>query len=51
MDFGIARTIGHVNITQVGLSLGTPAYMAPEQIRGDPIDYRADHFATGGSFI
>ena len=47
MDFGIARDPGRANITQVGMALGTPAYMAPEQIRGDEIDFRADIFSFG----
>ena len=61
-DFGIAkaitasRTLGgapdqveyHSGITQVGMSLGTPAYMAPEQAAGDPAtDHRADIYAFG----
>jgi eukaryotic-like serine/threonine-protein kinase len=47
MDFGIARDPGRADLTQVGMSLGTPAYMSPEQIRGDKIDSRADLFAVG----
>ena len=47
MDFGIARDPGKSDLTQVGLAVGTPAYMAPEQIRGDRIDFRTDLFAVG----
>ncbi|HTE45681.1 MAG TPA: protein kinase, partial [Gemmatimonadaceae bacterium] len=50
MDFGIARlarrgtNTGH---TQVGVILGTPEYMAPEQLLGEEIDVRADLYAAG----
>lgn len=47
MDFGIARDPGRSDLTQIGLAVGTPAYMAPEQIRGDQVDFRTDIFALG----
>jgi len=53
VDFGIARHVtqplterGHA-LTLTGAQLGTPGYMAPEQLRGRPIDARADIFAFG----
>ena len=45
-DFGIAR-LDTSNLTQEGQLLGTPNYMAPEQIQGREIDHRADLFALG----
>jgi serine/threonine-protein kinase len=45
-DFGIAR-IDASDFTIVGDLLGTPAYMAPEQLSGGPVDHRTDLFATG----
>ena len=45
-DFGIAR-IDASDFTIVGDLLGTPAYMAPEQLSGAPVDHRTDLFAVG----
>jgi eukaryotic-like serine/threonine-protein kinase len=47
MDFGIARVAGSEHLTSVGFMMGTPAYMAPEQVLGQEIDARADLYATG----
>lgn len=49
LDFGVARMESSipVNMTADGDALGTPGYMAPEQIRGEKVDFRADVFAFG----
>lgn len=49
IDFGIARSLGAKGaigaLTQAGVVIGTPAYMAPEQLVGGPTDLRADLYA------
>ncbi len=48
MDFGIARLARQQQpVTQAGVTLGTAAYLAPEQIRGEPVDARTDIFSFG----
>jgi serine/threonine-protein kinase len=46
-DFGIAQIVDSERMTVTGQLLGSPAYMAPEQILGKAIDFRTDVFATG----
>jgi eukaryotic-like serine/threonine-protein kinase len=50
MDFGIARVAGSEHLTSAGFMMGTPAYMAPEQVLGNEIDARTDLFAIGVVF-
>jgi tetratricopeptide (TPR) repeat protein len=45
-DFGLARDQGS-SLTETGTVLGTPAYMAPEQLEGRPVDGKADVYALG----
>ena len=47
VDFGIASFEGTAGITQTGVVIGTPGYMAPEQLEGRPADARSDVFAIG----
>jgi serine/threonine protein kinase len=47
MDFGIARLATRTEgVTQAGMAIGTPEYMAPEQLLGDDVDFRADLYAA-----
>jgi len=51
LDFGIAKLLhrepGELNLTTTQKRLGTPQFMAPEQIRGEPVDARTDVYALG----
>jgi formylglycine-generating enzyme required for sulfatase activity/tRNA A-37 threonylcarbamoyl transferase component Bud32 len=46
-DFGIARTAEGSSLTASGMMVGTPAYLSPEQVTGQPTDHRADIYALG----
>jgi serine/threonine protein kinase len=47
-DFGVAKAVGEsTELTRTGTVVGSPAYMAPEQIQGAPVDGRADLFSLG----
>ncbi len=50
-DFGLAYVALSPTVTMEGMVLGTPAYMAPEQVRGDDVDARTDLFALGVTLV
>ncbi len=47
LDFGIAHLVEGTRLTRAGSVVGTPAYMAPEQILGKPVDPRTDLYSLG----
>jgi serine/threonine protein kinase len=53
IDFGVAKALGSVEpqVTLTGQQIGTPAYMAPEQFKDDPVGPEADVFAWGVTMV
>src|SRR5688500_12681052 len=55
LDFGVARSVegeapsggAATQLTEAGAIVGTPGYLAPEALSGDPVDARSDLFAAG----
>jgi serine/threonine protein kinase len=49
LDFGLAHVRGDAQLTRSGSTLGSPAYMSPEQVRGEPTDERTDVYSLAAT--
>lgn len=49
VDFGLAKQLGAADLTQTGVAVGTPAYIAPEQVLGVNLDRRADIYSLSAT--
>lgn len=47
LDFGVAKGLDAGNVTLAGKTVGSPAYMSPEQAEGNPVDHRTDLYSVG----
>ena len=47
LDFGLAKLVGRTQFTKTGTTLGTVAYMSPEQAKGEIVDHRSDIWSLG----
>ncbi|MBP2681331.1 MAG: Serine/threonine protein kinase, partial [Candidatus Krumholzibacteriota bacterium] len=47
LDFGLAKSKHQTHVTKLGTTMGTVAYMSPEQTRGDDVDHRSDIWSLG----
>ncbi|MFQ5675593.1 MAG: protein kinase [bacterium] len=47
LDFGLAKLTGRTKLTMTGMTMGTTAYMSPEQLRGETVDHRTDIWSLG----
>jgi serine/threonine protein kinase len=51
IDFGLARALGSANLTATGIVIGTPAFLSPEHVNGDPVGPASDIFSLGSLMV
>jgi hypothetical protein len=51
IDFGLARALGSSNLTATGIVIGTPAFLSPEHVNGDPVGPASDIFSLGSLLV